>query len=195
MKKVFILNGHQYHEGIAEGKLTQKFIDIAKDFFLKNGFEIKQTNIEKGYEEKEELEKLSWADYILFQYPIFWSLPWLTKKYIDEIFEAGRGTVTYINDGRSKNDASKKYGSGGLMKDKKYMLSHTYNCPANEFNNKDGFFEGMSVDQANFSTHYIFKFCGAQQLETFSVHDIFKGDMNLDKELEKFKRVLAKNFL
>merc|ERR1711991_223276 len=107
----------------------------------------------------------------------------------------GNGTVTYVNDGRSSSDESKKYGSGGLMQDKKYMLSLTYNCPTSEFDNKDGFFEGLSVDQANFAVRKIFQFCGAQKTDTYSVHDIFKGDLDLAKELEKFTQTIEENFI
>ena len=196
MKKVLIINAHQYYENIAEGKLTQHYIDKANEFCIANGFEVKNTAIDKGYNVQEEVEKFAWADYILFQYPVYWmTVPWISKKYIDEVFSTGVGTVTYQSDGRSRDDASKKYGSGGLMTQKKYMLSLTYNCPTGEFNNKDGFFEGLSVDEANFAVHKTFQFCGAKQLETYSVHDIFKGDLDLDAELGKFENILKKNFV
>lgn len=195
MKKVLIINGHQKYDGIAEGKLTQEYINSANSYFLENGFEVKNTHVDSGYEVKEELEKFDWADYILLQYPVYWmGLPWITKKYMDEVASGGYNTVTYLNDGRSREDTAKKYGSGGLMTDKKYMLSLTYNCPTSEFDNKDGFFEGLSLDEANFSVHKIFQFCGAKQVETYSVHDIFKGDLNMNTELEKFKKILEKNF-
>ncbi|WP_428024895.1 NAD(P)H-dependent oxidoreductase [Arcobacter sp.] len=196
MKNVLIINGHQFYKNVAEGNLTKSFINKADEFFTKNGFTVKHSIVDDEYDVNEEVEKFAWADYILFQYPVYWmTLPWKAKKYVDEIFSAGAGKVTYISDGRSRDDASKKYGSGGLMTDKKYMLSLTYNCPISEFDNKDGFFDGLSLDEANYAVHKTFQFCGAQQLETFSVHDIFKGDMNLDKELERFEKVLAKNFL
>jgi len=195
MKNVLIINGHQKYEGFAEGKLTQTFIDNAEDFFTTNDFKVKHTHIDKGYDVKDELEKFAWADHIVFQYPVYWmTVPWITKKYIDEIFSAGASTVTYKNDGRSRSDASAKYGSGGLMKDKNYMLSLTYNCPINEFDNKDGFFEGLSVDEANFAVHKVFQFCGAKQVDTYSIHDIFKSDLNIDTELDKFKSTLQSNF-
>ncbi|AXX92295.1 flavodoxin [Malaciobacter molluscorum LMG 25693] len=196
MKKILIINAHQKYESFAEGNLTQSYIDKANNFFTKNGFEVKNTAIDKGYDVKEELEKFAWADYVLFQYPVYWmSLPWISKKYIDEICSGGAGTVTYESDGRSRTDASKKYGSGGLLKGKKYMLSITYNCPESEFDNKDGFFEGLSLDQANFAVHKTFQFCGLEQLKTYSVHDVYKGDLNLEKELEKFEDILKDNFL
>ena len=192
-KKVLILNGHQYYDVVARGELTQAYINKANDFFLKNGFEVKHTTIEKGYDKEEECEKFEWADYVLFQYPVYWmGLPWIAKKYIDETFTQGRH---YSSDGRSRNDASKLYGSGGLLTGKKYMLSLTYNCPASAFNNKNSLFDGLSLDEAQVAVHKTFQFCGLKPLETYAVHDIFKGDLDLNAELEKFEKVLTKNFL
>ncbi len=193
MKKVLILNGHQYYDVVAKGELTQHYIDTANDFFLKNGFEVKHTHIEKGYNVEEECQKFEWADYVLFQYPVYWmGVPWITKKYFDETFTQGRH---YTSDGRSRSDESKTYGTGGLLKGKKYMLSVTYNCPTSEFDNPKGFFDGLSLDQAHIATHKTFQFCGLEPLKTYSVHDIFKGDLDLKKELEKFEAVLTENFL
>lgn len=195
MKNVLIINGHQYYPNVAEGKLTQFYIDTATEFFQKEGYAIKHSVVESDYSIKEEVEKFAWADIILFQYPVYWmGVPWLTKKYIDEIFSMGKDTVTYVSDGRTRSDASKKYGSGGLMQGKKYMLSLTYNCPTTEFSNKEGFFSGLSLDEANVATHKTFQFCGAEPLETYSVHDIFKGDLNLENEKARFRAHLAKNF-
>ena len=65
MKKVLILNGHQYYDVVAKGDLTNHYIDCANKFFEENGFEVKQTHIEKGYTIQEEVEKFKWADYII----------------------------------------------------------------------------------------------------------------------------------
>ncbi len=196
MKNVLIINGHQYYENIAEGKLTAIFIDAANAFFTNNDFTVKNTIIESDYDISEEVDKFAWADYILFQYPVYWmGVPWSTKKYIDEIFSAGQNNGMYVNDGRSRKDPTKKYGSGGLMQSKKYMLSLTYNCPTTEFDNTDGFFDGLSLDEANIATHKTFQFCGATPLQTYSIHDIFKGDLDVTAEMEKFKTLLHKNFI
>ncbi len=192
MKKVLIINGHQYYDVVARGELTQNIINKADEFLTSNGFEVKHTHIEKGYEINEEVQKLIWADYIIFQYPVYWmGTPWIAKKYFDEVLTQGKH---YASDGRSRDDASKTYGSGGLLKGK-YMLSLTYNCPTSEFDNKAGFFDGLSLDEANIATHKIFQFCGLEPLTTYSVHDIFKGDLNLEEELNKFESILADNFL
>lgn len=39
------------------------------------------------------------------------------EKYIDEVFTAGHGSL-YASDGRTRSDAGKKYGSGGLIQEK-----------------------------------------------------------------------------
>ena len=193
MKKVLILNGHKYYKDVSEGNLTKNFIDKATEFFSKNNFEVKYTHIEKGYDVEEECQKFEWADYVLFQYPVYWmGIPWIAKKYFDETFTQGRH---YESDGRSRSDASKTYGSGGLLQGKKYMLSLIYNCPASQFDNKNGLYDGLSLDEAHVAIHKTFQFCGLKPLETYAVHDIFKGDLNLAKELEKFESVLKENFL
>lgn len=122
-------------------------------------------------------------------------LPWLGKKYIDDIFSGGMGTVTFANDGRSCEDASKTYGSGGLMNGKRYMLSFTYNCPESEFDNPKGFFEGMSVDEANIALHKTFQFCGAMPYPSYAVYDVFKSDFSIENVLGSLQQKLKHNFL
>jgi len=196
MKNVLIINGHQRYDEVAEGNLTKMYIDSASEFFQKNGFNVKHSVVESDYDIKEEVEKFVWADYIVLQYPVFWmGVPWITKKYIDEVFSAGDHNGLYINDGRTRSDASKRYGSGGLMQGTKYMISLTYNCPTSEFSDKDGFFDGLSLDEANIATHKTFQFCGAEPLETYAIHDIFKGDLDMDSELKRFRDTLERNFI
>lgn len=192
MKKVLIINGHQFYENFAEGKLTQSIIDRTKEFFTNEGFEIKETAIDKGYDVKEELDKFSWADHIFFQYPVYWmSVPWKTKniwmKFSQVVLEQ-----LHIKMMVEVEKIHQKYGSGGLLKGKDYMLSLTYNCPETEFSNKDGFFEGLSLDEANFVAHKTFQFCGLEPLKTYSIHDVYKGDLDLEAELKKLDSVLEK---
>ena len=86
MKNILIVNGHQRYDQVAEGNLTKMYIDSASEFFEKNGFNVKNSVVESDYDVKEEVEKFVWADYILFQYPVYWmGVPWITKKYIDSI--------------------------------------------------------------------------------------------------------------
>ncbi|MBV5321630.1 MAG: NAD(P)H-dependent oxidoreductase [Sulfuricurvum sp.] len=194
MKRVLLLNLHQKYEGIANGNLTRALLKEAKAFFSTNGYEIQETTIEEGYDIAEELEKFKWADLFFVQSPVYWmGLPWLGKKYIDEIFSAGVNTVTYSSDGRSRTDPSKTYGSGGLMEGKHYMLSFTYNCPVSEFDNPKGFFDGLSLDEANIALHKTFQFCGVKPYPSYSVHDIYKSEFNIDSAIKALENHLKQN--
>lgn len=192
MKNILLLNLHQKYEGFANGNLTRDLVAEAKKYFLENGYEVKETVIEEGYDIPEELEKFKWADLIFVQSPVYWmGLPWLAKKYVDEIFSGGNGTVTFVNDGRANGGI---YGSGGLMNSKRYMLSFTYNCPPSEFNNPNGFFEGLSLDQANIALHKTFQFCGVQPLKSYSVHNVYSPDFDIATALAALRKRLSENF-
>ena len=194
MNKVLLLTLHQKYDGIANGNLTRNLIYEARSFFAASGYEIKETVIEDGYDVSEELEKFKWADLFFVQSPVYWmGLPWLGKKYIDDIFSGGAGTVTYASDGRTRSDPSKTYGSGGLMGGKKYMLSFTYNCPKSEFDNPNGFFDGLSLDEANVALHKTFQFCGAVKLPSYAVHDIYKSEFDLAAALSGLRQHLKEN--
>jgi modulator of drug activity B len=194
MKRVLLLNLHQKYEGIANGNLTRDLLKEAKAFFSTNGYEIQETTIDEGYDVAEELEKFKWADLFFVQSPVYWmGLPWLGKKYIDDIFSGGVNTVTYESDGRSRNDHSKTYGSGGLMEGKRYMLSFTYNCPESEFDNPKGFFDGLSLDEANVALHKTFQFCGVKPYPSYSVHDIYKSEFTIDSVLKALENHLKQN--
>ena len=57
MKKILIINGHQYYP-FAEGKLNQALIDRAASMLGEEDFDIKNTVTEKAYDVDEEIEKV-----------------------------------------------------------------------------------------------------------------------------------------
>jgi len=190
-KNVFLINGHQAWE-ISPGKLNKSLIDIAREKFTDKGYEIKYTHIEDEYNVSEEVEKFLWADIIIFQTPVYWmSVPWGFKKYIDEVYMAGYGTM-FDDDGRSRSEDS-KYGSGGLLRGKKYMLSTTWNAPLEAFTDPDQFFEGKGVDGAFFPFHKAQEFVGLEQVPTFACYDVLKSP-NIDNDFDRFKSHLKQVF-
>ncbi|MCK5651354.1 MAG: NAD(P)H-dependent oxidoreductase, partial [Gemmatimonadetes bacterium] len=116
MMRVLLINGHQRYEGFAEGRLNQTIVDAAERQLTAAGHEVRTTIVESGYDIAGELEKYRWADALFVQTPVYWmSVPYLFKKYIDEVYTSGIGEVLYKDDGRTRSDPSKKYGSGGLL--------------------------------------------------------------------------------
>ena len=174
--KVLLINGHQRYEGFAEGKLNRTVFEATAKQLTTMGHEVKSTIVDDGYDIPAELEKYQWADAVFVQTPVYWmSVPYLFKKYIDEVFTAGIGEVLCKDDGRTRSDLSRKYGSGGLLQGKKYMISTTWNAPLEAFEDPDQFFEGKGVDGIFMWLHKNFQFFGMEPLPTFSCFDVLKS--------------------
>ena len=194
MKKILIINAHQKYEGFADGKLNQTMVDLMKEELETKGCEVKLTGIEKGYDVNEEVEKHIWADAIITQSPVYWfGAPWIYKKYIDEIFTTSLVQQSLlVDDGRTRKDSSKQYGTGGKMQGKKYMLSLTWNAPKEAFDNKAQIlFQGKSVDEVFLHNTAVYKFCGVEILPSFSCFDVLK-EPDIEAELEGMKVHLKK---
>jgi len=173
MKKILLLNGGKQfaHSG---GRLNATLHEAAIAHLDRAGFDVRQTFIDGGYDAQEEVEKFLWADVVIYQMPGWWmGAPWTVKKYIDDVFTAGHGNL-YANDGRTRADYSQKYGSGGLVHGKQYMLSLTWNAPQQAFDDPSDFFEGKGVDAVYLPFHKANQFLGMTGLPTFLAVDVMK---------------------
>ena len=193
MNKVLIINAHQFYKDFSEGELNRSMVNVANELLAENGFKVRLTDIEKGYDINEEVESHLWADLIITQSPVFWfGTPWIYKKYADEIFSTGLASGTLVaDDGRTRKDPSKQYGTGGKMQGKKYLLSLTWNAPKDAFDNEQQFlFEGRSVDDVFIGNTSNYKFCGAEILPCFSCFDVRKNP-HIDTDIKRYKQHLT----
>ncbi|PRD48455.1 NADPH quinone reductase MdaB [Sphingobacterium haloxyli] len=175
MSKIFIINGGQeFNEskGLFNKLLTEWTENTAKEL----GFEVRITHIEDGYEIETEIENFIWADAIVVHTPIWWfQLPYKFKQYIDLVFQNGRGKI-YKSDGRTRTNPEINYGTGGLLKGKKYMITSSWNAPAGAFTIKDEIMDQKTVDEGVlFGVHIAMKFVGLSKLDGFHFYDIVKG--------------------
>ncbi|QDE30955.1 NAD(P)H-dependent oxidoreductase [Shewanella polaris] len=118
--------------------------------------------------------------------------PWIVKKYIDEVFTIGHGRL-YQSDGRTRKNAEHKYGSDGLIQGKQYMLSVTWNAPAEAFTDPNQFFEGVGVDGVYLAMHKAHQFLGMSQLETFMSNDVIKNP-DIESDTSRYKAHLTRLF-
>lgn len=194
MKKALIINAHQRYEGFSEGKLNHTIAEAMKEELVSQGFEVKETILEKGYDAVEEVEKHIWADLIIVQAPIFWfNTPWIHKKYVDEVFTTGLVQQSLlIDDGRTRSDPERQYGTGGKMQGKKHMISLTWNAPKEAFGDKNqNLFEGKTVDDIFNTNTSVYKFCGVEILPSFSCFDVLKNP-EIDSDIKRVKEHLVK---
>ncbi len=194
MKNIFIINAHEFYP-IAKGKLNQALVDRAQANLKNKGYELQITTMKDEYDVNQEVEKHVWADAIILQSPVNWmGFPWSFKRYMDYVYSAGLTGQLCDGDGRTRNDPSKQYGSGGTLTDKKYMLSLTFNAPEEAFNDpSQEFFAGKSVDDLFFPAHLNFRFFGMSPLETFVCYDVMKNP-NVEKDFIRFEEHLDKLF-
>lgn len=174
MKNILLINGAKTFAH-SNGQLNDTLTELAQEALSGLGHQVQVTRADSEYDAKAEVEKFLWADTVIYQMPGWWmGAPWTVKKYIDDVFTEGHGSL-YANDGRSRSDASKKYGSGGLIHDKNYMLSLTWNAPMDAFNDAEQFFHGVGVDGVYLPFHKANQFLGMQTLPTFIVNDVIKA--------------------
>lgn len=157
------------------GRLNHTLHQIARDTLSALGHQVRETVIDDGYDIQQEVEKFQWMDAVIWQMPGWWMHePWTVKKYIDEVFTTGAGTL-YISDGRHRVSPTEGYGTGGLLQGRRHMLSLTWNAPREAFTREGDFFEGVGVDALYMHFHKAHEFMGTTQLPTFVCYDVIKN--------------------
>lgn len=193
MKNLLLINAHQFYEGISGGRLNRTMAGIITEELAQRGYEVEQTDIEQGYDVDAEVQKHVRADLIILQSPVYWfGTPWIHKKYIDEVFTAGLiQQRLLVDDGRTRQDPDKQYGTGGRMQGKKYMLSLTWNAPEDAFGDQGQvLFQGRTVDDVLVANTANYKFCGAEILPSFSCHDVVKAP-DIESDMQRLRQHLA----
>ncbi|MDU4092005.1 MAG: NAD(P)H-dependent oxidoreductase [Pantoea sp.] len=192
MTKILILDaGKQFAH--SKGELNHTMTEVAETFLRDQGHEVQVTHIDDGYDIQQEVQKYLDNDVVIYQMPGWWmGEPWILKKYIDEVFTEGHGSL-YASDGRTRSDASKKYGSGGLLQGKKYMLSLTWNAPLEAFTDPQQFFEGVGVDGLYLHFHKANQFLGMEGLPTFICNDVIKQP-DVPRDIARYREHLAQIF-
>lgn len=188
-----LINTHLTYPGWSEGKLNLKFMNVARTFFLECGHEVAETFVERGYEAEEEVAKHAAADPVILQTPVNWfSAPWIYKKYVDEVFNVGFAKqVMLAGDGRTRDDPSRQYGSGGKMQGKRFMISATWNAPREIFDNPDSLlYGGKGTADLFLPITSNYRFTGFEVLPDFGVFDIYKNP-DVPRAIENYNQHLA----
>ncbi|QEM81700.1 NAD(P)H-dependent oxidoreductase [Halomonas binhaiensis] len=189
---ILLINGAKAfaHSG---GRYNDTLHELARGELSEMGHVIQETRVDDGYDIEEEVEKFLWADVVIYQMPGWWmGAPWTVKKYIDEVFTAGHGKL-YANDGRSRTDPSRHYGSGGLLQGRRYMLSLTWNAPKEAFDEPGNFFEGLGVEAVYFPFHKSQEFVGMEGMPTFLANDVIKAP-DVEDDMTAYREHLYRYF-
>jgi len=193
MSNILIINAHQYYP-FSEGKLNAALVDKATTILMSKGHKVRTITMQDETDVEKELAHHQWADTIILQSPSNWmGVPWSFKKYMDEVYTAGMGGALCHGDGRHQEQPQKGYGTGGTLLGKKYMMSLTFNAPAEAFNDNSEFFEGKGVDDLLFPMHMNFKFFGLTAIPTFVCFDVMKN-ADVENDFKRFEVHLDTHF-
>ncbi|MCQ2008394.1 NAD(P)H-dependent oxidoreductase [Sporolactobacillus sp. STSJ-5] len=181
---VLIINGMDTrYNDVAKGDLNTFLSDTAAGYLKDKGFTILATTVADGYDVNEEENKWKKADFILFQFPIYWfAAPAVLKRYIEDVYTYG---VFY--------SSTFEYGRGGLLKGKSYSVSTTWNAPNDVFDTPGTFFNGRTVDDALSAFHDTQDFVGLTKLPSISFHDVIKNP-NASVYADQLKKHLIQIF-
>ena len=168
---------------------------MALDHLTVGGYETQLTVMKDDWNVDAEIDKHQWADAVLLQTPVNWmGVPWSFKKYMDFVYSFGMDGRLCSGDGRTRKDPAKQYGTGGTLVGKRYMLSLTFNAPAESFDDPaQAFFGGKSPDDLFWPMHLNFKFFGMLPLKTFACHDVMKNPQ-IESDFERYRQHLAEQF-
>lgn len=194
--KIFIINGGQVF-GHSGGRFNATIAKETIAFFQNQpDFEVKVTQINDGYDAKEEVEKYKWADIVIYHTPVWWfQVPHGLKKYIDVVFTEGHRTGIYNSDGRSAENPTINYGTGGTLHGRKYMLTTSWNAPKEAFTLPGEFFNERSVDEgAMFGFHRMNAFTGMKPIEGIHFHDVEKN-ADIETDVKRYRAHLEETFV
>lgn len=176
MEKILIINGHSTYES-SPGRLNRTMVEVMIEELV-GKYEIMTSVLEEGYDIDEERRKFLEADIIIFQMPVFWfAAPAILKKYMEDIYQIG---VFYIR--------AEEYGRGGHLTDKRYMLSTTWNAPAEAFSDSGKFFDERSLDEVMIGFHKAQEYIGMKKLPSFACYNVVKNP-----QIEQFKQNLREH--
>lgn len=128
----------------------------------------------------EEIDKIVWADLLIFQFPIWWSyMPAILKGWIDRVFV--QGFVVDLRDGRVYDR--------GLLKGKSAMIVATCGSPEEMY--MKGGIHGDLREHLSIITHNIFEFTGMAVLPSFIVYNVpAMTRQEGEKQLDCYRHVL-----
>lgn len=186
-RRVFLINAHQSYP-FSEGRLNRTLAEQVRDHCSSRGYEVRSITMDDPIDVDAEIDNHLWADVVFLQTPVNWmGVPWSFKKYMDMVYSAGMDGRLCAGDGRSRQDPSLQYGTGGTLTGKKYALSLTFNAPEEAFDDANQvFFAGRTMDDLFAPTHLNFKFFGMEALPTFACWDVMKNP-RIESDLVRFR--------
>lgn len=191
MSNILIINGAKKFAH-SNGQLNDTLTEVADGTLRDLGHDVRIVRADSDYDVKAEVQNFLWADVVIWQMPGWWmGAPWTVKNILMMYSPKVTGLCMPAMVVPAK--IHQKYGSGGLVQGKKYMLSLTSNAPMEAFTEKDQFFHGVGVDGVYLPFHKANQFLGMEPLPTFIANDVIKMP-DVPRYTEEYRKHLVEIF-
>ena len=171
MNVLIVTAGHSLFD--AKGQLNSYLAYLTENYLGNHGYEVKFSDTTKHWDAEREVEKLLWADCIIYIVPIMWfNMPAPMVRWLNEVLIYKRTFV--ITD---------EYGEGGLLKANQFMIVTTSNMKRTDLGNCyvlrntdhiDGVLQPLIMTSEYLNVR--------QQLPTFHADNVIAGDTQWIKE-------------
>jgi len=96
MSNILIVNAGKVFAH-SKGELNTSLASLADEHLRAAGHNVRVTHVDQGYDIETEIQNYLWADTVIYQMPGWWmDVPWILKKYVDEIFTEGHGACMQV---------------------------------------------------------------------------------------------------
>jgi len=166
MKILLVAAGYSIFE--AKGQLTSFLTYLTEKELTKKGYEIKVSDVAKDtLNVNREVEKLLWADAIIYITPIMWfNMPTPMVKWLDEVLLYQK---TFI--------ATSEYGEGGKVPADQFMIVTTSNLKKSDLGKGVVLKNASHIDDVLqpliMTNNYL---SVRHQVPTFHADDVVEGD-------------------
>jgi len=165
MKVLIVSAGYSLFD--AKGQLNSYLAFLTEEHLSSQGYEVKFSDTGKDWDARREVEKLLWADSIIYIMPIMWfNMPAPLVRWLDEVLIYKKTFV--ITD---------EYGEGGQLNADRFMIVTTSNMKRSDLGNCyvlrnsahiDGVLQPLIMTNEYLSVR--------QQLPTFHADNVIAGD-------------------
>ncbi|MCU7932459.1 MAG: NAD(P)H-dependent oxidoreductase [Candidatus Thiodiazotropha sp. (ex Codakia rugifera)] len=167
MKTLVVTAGYSIYD--AKGQLNGFLAYLTDKTLSAKGYEVKFSDTTKDWDAERELEKLLWADCIIYIMPIMWfNMPAPMVKWIDEVLIYKKTFVI-----------TEQYGEGGQVPAERFMIVVTSNMKSRDLGNCHVLQHATRIDdvlQPLIMTNNYLSI--REQIPTFHADNVIAGSTN-----------------
>lgn len=171
MKVLIVSAGYKIFD--AKGQLNGFLAYLTESHLKANGYQVKSSDVTKDWDVERELEKLLWAEVIIYVTPLMWfNLPAPMVRWLDEVLVYNKTFVI-----------TPEYGEGGRVPADKFMIVATSNLKSSDLGKGFVLKDAPHIDDLMrplIQTNYYLSI--REKIPTFHAGDVVAGDTTWIKD-------------